>query len=75
MIRTYHRSSSGPSTSEAIFLFQAEAELHRTGRLDLDTLAEMDLLPRAPQGNPLLKPFRNPNRHRDPSVDTDSLLR
>ncbi|MEO6787800.1 MAG: peptidoglycan-binding domain-containing protein [Chthoniobacteraceae bacterium] len=66
---------AGPATSEAVFLFQAEADLRRTGRLDLDTLAEMDLLPRAPRGNPLLKPFYNPNRHRDSSVDLDYLIR
>jgi peptidoglycan hydrolase-like protein with peptidoglycan-binding domain len=59
---------AGPATSEAIFLFQAEADLPRTGRLDLDTLAEMKLLPQSAPGNPLLKPFYNPNRHRDRSV-------
>lgn len=66
---------AGPATSEAIFLFQVESDLRRTGRLDLDTLAAMDLLPRSPQANPLLKPFRNPNRHRDSSVDLDYLIR
>ena len=59
---------AGPATSEAIFLFQDGAELHRTGRLDLDTLAEMKLLPQPTHGNPLLKPFYNPNRRRDSSV-------
>ena len=56
------------ATSEAIFLFQDEAELRRTGRLDTDTLAEMKLLPPPAPGSPLLKPFYNPNRHRDHSV-------
>lgn len=55
-------------TSEAIFLFQDEAELRRTGRLDTDTLAEMRLLPPPAPGSPLLKPFYNPNRHRDRTV-------
>lgn len=66
---------AGPATSEAIFLFQAKSELPRTGRLDKDTLAEMELLPRATPGNPLLKPFYNPNRHRDTSVSPDYWLR
>lgn len=56
------------ATSEAIFLFQDEAELRRTGRLDTDTLAEMKLLPPPAPGSPLLKPFYNPNRHRDRTV-------
>jgi peptidoglycan hydrolase-like protein with peptidoglycan-binding domain len=59
---------AGPATSEAIFVFQQETELRRTGRLDPDTLAEMKLLPQTAHGNPLLKPFYNPNRHRDRSV-------
>lgn len=56
------------STSEAIFVFQDEAELRRTGRLDTDTLAEMKLLPQPAPGSPLLKPFYNPNRRRDNTV-------
>jgi peptidoglycan hydrolase-like protein with peptidoglycan-binding domain len=59
---------ASPATSEALFLFQEQAELRRTGRLDFDTLAEMRLLPPPARGNPLLKPFYNPNRHRDSSV-------
>ena len=67
---------AGPATSEAIFLFQDEAELRRTGRLDFDTLAEMHLLPPPPpRGGPLLKPFYNPNRHRDPTVSWDFWVR
>lgn len=62
---------AGVATSEALFLFQDEAELHRTGRLDNDTLAEMKLLPKAVRGNPMLKPFYNPNRHRDRSVSSE----
>lgn len=59
---------AGPATSEAIFIFQDDAALRRTGRLDPDTLAEMKLLPAPAPGNPLLKPFYNPNRRRDRSV-------
>ena len=59
---------AGPATSEAIFIFQDDADLRRTGRLDLETLAEMKLLPPPAPGSPLLKPFYNPNRHRDRSV-------
>ena len=67
--------AAGPATSEAIFMFQAEAGLRRTGRLDSDTLAEMNLLPPPLRGNPLLKPFYNPNRRRDRSVSWDYWLR
>ncbi len=35
----------GPETEEALFRFQASRELPRTGRLDIDTLAELHLLP------------------------------
>ena len=62
---------AGVATSEALFLFQDESELHRTGRLDTDTLAEMKLLPNSVRGNPLLKPFYNPNRRRDRSLSAD----
>lgn len=56
------------ATAEAIFLFQEETELRRTGRLDMNTLDEMELLPQPARGNPMLKPFYNPNRRRDRSV-------
>lgn len=59
---------AGLATSEAIFIFQDDADLRRTGRLDLETLAEMKLLPPPAPGSPLLKPFYNPNRRRDRSV-------
>lgn len=55
-------------TSEAIFLFQEDARLRPTGRLDVETLAEMRLLPALPRGNPVLRPFYNPNRQRDRSI-------
>jgi len=35
----------GPATEEALIRFQAQRGLTRTGRLDLDTLAELHLLP------------------------------
>ncbi len=35
----------GPATEEALIAFQASRQLTRTGRLDLDTLAELHLLP------------------------------
>jgi len=46
----------GPTTTQAIMRYQADAGLQRTGRLDMDTLAALDLLPhsRGPQ------PFNNP---------------
>jgi peptidoglycan hydrolase-like protein with peptidoglycan-binding domain len=66
---------TGPSTNEAIFLYQEQRRLPRTGRLDLKTLAELDLLPgRGPEAPPL-KPFYNPNRRRDLSVDQRGLIR
>ncbi len=59
------------STSEAIFIFQERNALRRTGRLDADTLAEMKLLPHPIRGGTLLKPFYNPNRQRDRSVQSE----
>ena len=35
----------GPETEEALLRFQASRELPKTGRLDIDTLAELHLLP------------------------------
>lgn len=35
----------GPATEEALIRFQAQRGLSRTGRLDIDTLAELHLLP------------------------------
>jgi peptidoglycan hydrolase-like protein with peptidoglycan-binding domain len=65
----------GPATNEAIFLYQEQERLPRTGRLDLKTLAELNLLPgRSPEAPPL-KPFYNPNRRRDLSVDQRGLYR
>ena len=36
---------TGPETDEALLRFQSSRELPRTGRLDIDTLAELHLLP------------------------------
>ena len=59
--------SAGPMTSEALFGFQEKYGMRPTGRLDLDTLARMNLLPRvAPP--PGASPFYNPNQRRDRSV-------
>lgn len=59
--------AAGPMTSEAIFAFQERYALRPTGRLDLDTLARMNLLPRvAPP--PASSPFYNPNHRRDRTV-------
>lgn len=66
--------SAGPMTSEALFGFQQKYSLRETGRLDLDTLAKMKLLPRVapPQG---ARPFYNPNQRRDRSVQRDVWVR
>jgi len=57
------------ATSEALFLYQEQRRLTRTGRLDLATLSDLNLLPGRGAEAPPLKPFYNPNRRRDPSVD------
>jgi peptidoglycan hydrolase-like protein with peptidoglycan-binding domain len=77
--RRYYRSTvdgvPGPATSEAIFAYQQDYDLRRTGRLDLETLAKMRLLPRTlPEGGPL-KPFYNPNRNRGSSITLDPSVR
>jgi peptidoglycan hydrolase-like protein with peptidoglycan-binding domain len=66
---------AGPATSEAVFMFQTETGLRRSGRLDVETLTEMNLLPPRPPGGPPLKPFYNPNRRRDSSVTVDFWVR
>lgn len=65
----------GPATNEAIFLYQEQERLPRTGRLDLKTLVKLDLLPGRSPDAPPLKPFYNPNRRRDLSVDQRGLIR
>ena len=77
--RRYYRGPldgiPGPATSEAIFSYQEAYGLRRTGRLDLDTLADMRLLPRSAPSRGPLKPFYNPNRHRDSSISFDFWIR
>lgn len=77
--RRYYRGPldgiPGPATSEAIFAYQEAYGLRRTGRLDLDTLADMRLLPRSAPTRSPLKPFYNPNRHRDTSISWDFWIR
>jgi peptidoglycan hydrolase-like protein with peptidoglycan-binding domain len=65
----------GPSTSDALFLYQERQALPRTGRLDMRTLSDMNLLPGRSPDAPPLKPFYNPNRKRDRSVDMRYLSR
>jgi peptidoglycan hydrolase-like protein with peptidoglycan-binding domain len=65
----------GAATSDALFAYQDQRHLHRTGRLDLQTLSELNLLPGRGPDAPPLKPFYNPNRRRDPSVDERGLIR
>jgi len=65
----------GTGLSEALFLYQEQRRLSRTGRLDLATLSDLNLLPgRGPEAPPL-KPFYNPNHRRDPSVDLRGVIR
>lgn len=65
---------AGEMTSEALFDFQERYGMRPTGRLDMDTLARMNLLPRvAPaQG---ARPFYNPNQRRDRTVFRETWVR
>ncbi len=65
----------GPATNEALFLYQEQRRLSRTGRLDLQTLAALELLPGRGPDAPPLKPFYNPNRRRDQSVERPGFIR
>ena len=65
----------GPATSEAVSLYQEKRHLTRTGRLDLQTLSALGLLPGRSPDAPPLKPFYNPARRHDRSVDYDSMHR
>ena len=53
----------GPATEEALLSYQRRRNLVMTGRLDLDTLAAMSLLPGLSNG-PALKPFTVPRGSR-----------
>ncbi len=53
----------GPATQDAIIAYQRNTGLPRTGRLDLETLNSLRLLPGANSANPVLKPFTAPPRN------------
>ncbi len=48
---------AGPATEEAVLAYQRNVRLPLTGRLDLQTLSSLRLLPGSGRGNPPLKPF------------------
>ena len=52
----------GPGTTQAIVRYQVEAGLQRTGRLDMDTLADMNLLPHRGADRPYNYPEPVPDR-------------
>lgn len=58
----------GPATEEAIFTYQRTMRFPLTGRLDLQTLSGLRLLPGRGPGNPPLQPFRGPGGSRQPVV-------
>jgi peptidoglycan hydrolase-like protein with peptidoglycan-binding domain len=55
----------GPATEEALLSFQRNVRLPLTGRLDLQTLGELRLLPGRGLSNPPLQPFYPNNASRD----------
>lgn len=65
----------GPATVEALFAYQDQRRLARTGRLDMATLAELNLLPGRSPDAPPMRPFYDPGRRRDRSIDFNSLRR
>jgi peptidoglycan hydrolase-like protein with peptidoglycan-binding domain len=62
-------------TADALFEYQRQRRLTRTGRLDLQTLAELNLLPGRGPDAPALRPFYDPNRRKDRSVDYRGIIR
>ena len=50
----------GPATEEALLSYQRARRLPLTGRLDLETLNSLRLLPGPGSANPVLKPFTAP---------------
>lgn len=62
-------------TADALFQYQKERRLARTGRLDLQTLSELNLLPGRGSDAPPMRPFYDPNRRRDRSVDYRGIIR
>ncbi len=75
LYRTVADGIPGRATADALFAYQEQRRLKRTGRLDLPTLAEMNLLPGRSPDAPPLRPFYDPNRRRDRSVDFNSIRR
>lgn len=63
----------GEYTSKAVNAYQDRMRLPRTGRLDLQTLADLNLLPGRGSEAPPMRPFTNPNRRRDHSVDYNGM--
>jgi peptidoglycan hydrolase-like protein with peptidoglycan-binding domain len=64
----------GPATEEALLTFQRDVRLPLSGRLDMQTLSELRLLPGRGLGNPQLQPFypnNNAARDRDYRDDRD----
>ena len=55
----------GPATEEALLTFQRNVRLPLTGRLDLQTLGELRLLPGRGLSSPPLQPFFPNNAERD----------
>lgn len=53
----------GPGTQDAIIAYQRDTGLPRSGRLDLETLSMLRLLPGPNTANPVLKPFTAPPRN------------
>ena len=54
---------AGPATEEAVLSFQRRSRLPLTGRLDLQTLSSLRLLPGRGPGNPPMKPFNEAPDH------------
>jgi peptidoglycan hydrolase-like protein with peptidoglycan-binding domain len=62
-------------TADALFEYQRQRRLSRTGRLDLQTLGDLNLLPGRGSETPAVRPFYDPNRRRDRSVDYRGIIR
>jgi peptidoglycan hydrolase-like protein with peptidoglycan-binding domain len=62
-------------TADALFQYQRQRRLARTGRLDLQTLGELNLLPGRGPDAPALRPFYDPKRRKDRSIDYRGIIR
>ncbi len=65
----------GPATEEAVLGYQRSARLPLTGKLDLQTLATLRLLPGGGRGNPPLKPFNGPDGGQPPRTGARPVYR